>query len=42
MSSTLRTLMALALIALAIGACARQEYPHDGWHAIYGPGGGDE
>jgi hypothetical protein len=41
MSTTRRTLAALALFALAITACAQQpEYPHDGWHAIYGPGGG--
>ena len=41
MSTTLRTLTALALFALAIGACAqKQEYPHDAWHAVYGPGGG--
>ncbi len=43
MSSSLRALTILALITLAIGACAKkQEYSHDGWYAVYGPGGGIE
>jgi hypothetical protein len=41
MRSTIRTLFALALVAIGLGACAaKPEYDNrDSWFAVYGPGG---
>ncbi len=42
MRSIIRTVFALALIIIGLGACAAKPEPDSGdaWFAVYGPGGG--